>query len=118
MHKHEVMKVIAAQKEGLPHNAFIALCELREGFGVPGAENVRKGAVYGAEVGDKFGLVADSGADGDVKGARAADAFLDEVGEGPGAADVGGVGGVVACDGGVVFDEVVDADVRVGCAGR
>lgn len=61
--------------------------------------------------------MAGGGADGHVEGARGADGFLDEVGEGPGAADIGRVGGVVTGDGGIVFYEVVDADVGVGGAG-
>lgn len=40
---------------------------------------------------------------------------MDEVGEGPGAADVGDVCRVRGGDGGAVVDEVFDADVGVGC---
>ena len=110
------MEIIAAEEQRLAHDTLVALREQRERVRVPGAEDVGKGAVDGAEVGDELGLVARRRADGDVERARGADGFLHQVGEGPGAADVGRVRWVVGGDGGVVFDEVVYADVGVGGA--
>lgn len=40
--------------------------------------------------------MADGGADGYIQGTGGADGFLDKVGQSPGAAEVGDVGGVVA----------------------
>lgn len=125
MHQHQIMEVIARQKQRLPHGATVSLRERRERLCVPGAEDIWERAVDGAKVGDELGLMARRRADGHVQAARRANGLLHEVGQRPGAADVGRVGGVVrddAAGGGVarggLVKEVVDVDVCVRRVGR
>lgn len=89
------MKIIRAQKQRLPHDPLVALSHLGKHGYVPRPKDVGEGAVDGPEVGDELGFVPDCGADGDVERAWGTDGFLDQVGERPGAAQVGDVGGVV-----------------------
>lgn len=91
---------------------------MRDRCRIPAAELVGKTAVDGAEGGEECGFVARGGGDGEAEGAGGTDGFLDEVGEGPAAADVGYVCGGGGGDGGYVVDEVGDRDVGVCCAWR
>lgn len=102
------MPVIAREKQRLSHEPLIRQREMRNGRRVPAAELVGEAAVDGTEGGEEGGFVARGRGDGEAEGARGADGFLDEVGEGPAAADVGDVGGGGGGDGGGVVDEVGD----------
>lgn len=117
MQQHDVVPVVAGEEEGLAHDALVGAREGAQAGGVPGAEDVREGAVDGAEVGEQLRLVPRGRADGQVERARRADALLHQVRERPAAADVGRVGGRgVGCRGGVV-DQVVHVHVGVGGGG-
>lgn len=62
------------------------------------AEYVGEGTVDGAVVGEEFCFLAGCRGDGEVEGAGGADCFLDEVGEGPAAADIRRICGVAVSD--------------------
>lgn len=100
----------------MSHEALVGLRKVCKGGGVPAAELVGETAVHGAEGGEEGGFLAGRRGDRETEGARGADGLLDEVGERPAAADVGGVGGRGAGDGRSVVNEVSDGDVGVGCA--
>ena len=70
--EHEVMVVIGAEEQRLPHDALVVVGELGDGVRVPRAEDVWERPVHGAKVGHELGLLPLRRADGQVERSRAA----------------------------------------------
>lgn len=113
MHEHEVVVVVRAQEERLPHDALVAAGELRDAVLVPGAEDVGERPVHGAEVGHELGLLPLRRADGQVERSRATYRLLHQVRQHPRSLDVGRVGRVRVGDVIGVFREVFYPHVGV-----
>lgn len=58
VHEHEIVIVIRAKEQSLPHGTFIRIRELRDAFLVPRAEDIGKRPIDGTEIGHQLGLLA------------------------------------------------------------
>lgn len=118
VHEHEVVVVVGAQEERLPHDALVAAGELRDAVLVPGAEDVGERPIHGAEVGHELGLLPLRRADGQVERPRAAYRLLHQVRQHPRSLNVGRVGRVRVGDVVGVFRKVFYPHVGVRGARR
>lgn len=66
VHEHEVVVVVGAEEQRLPHDALVAGRQLRDAVLVPRPEDVGERPVHGPEVGHELGLLPLRRADGQI----------------------------------------------------